>query len=130
MNRPAPLVLDQGKAWHVPRPLDADAMHEAAQCLVGHHDFTTFRDAQCQANSPVKTLEYMTVEREGQEVFIHTGGRSFLHRQVRAMTGTLKLVGEGKWPVDAVKKALEARNRTACGTTAPPDGLYFVAADY
>src|SRR5690606_26557523 len=130
INRRAPLTLDRGKAWHVPKPLDADAMHDAAQRLVGHYDFTTFRDAQCQASSPYKTLEYLNVDREGDEIFIHTGSRSFLHRQVRCMAGTLRLVGEGKWTADDVTRALEARNRVACGPTAPADGLYFAAADY
>lgn len=130
VNREAPLTLDHGKAWHLRGDLDARAMHEAAQHLVGFHDFTTFRHAQCQAQSPEKTLDYLTVEREGQEIFIHTGARSFLHHQVRSMVGTLRLVGEGRWSPEDVRSALEARNRTACGPVAPPDGLYFLAADY
>lgn len=130
INRRAPLTLDRGKAWQVPVPLDDKAMHEAAQRLVGKHDFTTFRHAQCQAASPVKTLDHLVVERDGAEIFIHTAARSFLHHQVRSMVGTLKLVGESKWTADDVTKALQARDRAACGPTAPPDGLYFVAADY
>lgn len=130
ITRRAPLALDRGKAWHVPHALDAEAMHEAAQRLVGLHDFTTFRDAQCQAASPVKTLDYIAVDQEGSEIFVHTGARSFLHRQVRAMVGTLKMVGEGKWSADDVSRALAAADRAACGPTAPADGLYFVAADY
>ena len=130
INRRAPLTLDCGKAWHVVPPLDDEAMHMAAQRLVGHHDFTTFRHAQCQAQSPMKTLDHLVVERDGGEIFIHAAARSFLHHQVRSMVGTLRLVGEGKWTADDVTCALEARDRTACGPTAPPDGLYFVAADY
>lgn len=130
INRRAPLTLDRGKAWQVLAPLDDEAMHEAAQRLVGKHDFTTFRHAQCQAASPVKTLDHLVVERDGAEIFIHAAARSFLHHQVRSMVGTLKLVGEGKWSADDVTRALQARDRAACGPTAPPDGLYFVAADY
>lgn len=130
INRRAPLTLDRAKAWHVIPPLDAAAMHEAAQNLVGQHDFTTFRHAQCQAKSPVKTLDHLSVDREGNEIFVHTTARSFLHHQVRSMVGTLKLVGEGKWTADDLKRALEARDRAALGLNAPPDGLYFVAADY
>ncbi|RMF07924.1 MAG: tRNA pseudouridine(38-40) synthase TruA [Alphaproteobacteria bacterium] len=130
INRRAPLTLDRARAWHVIPELDAGAMHEAAQHLVGRHDFTTFRHAQCQAQSPVKTLDYLVVEREGNEIFVHTAARSFLHHQVRSMVGTLKLVGEGKWAPEDVKAALEARDRRALGFNAPPDGLYFVAADY
>ncbi len=130
INRRAPLTLDQGKAWQVIAELDADAMNEAAQHLVGHHDFTTFRHAQCQSKSPMKTLDHLVVERDGNEIFAHASARSFLHHQVRSMVGTLKLVGEGKWTNTDVKAALEARDRAALGLNAPPDGLYFVAADY
>lgn len=130
INRRAPLTLDCGKAWLVRPSLDAEAMNRAAQVLVGHHDFTTFRHAQCQAASPVKTLDYLTVEREGQEIFIHTGARSFLHYQVRSMVGSLRLVGEGKWTAADLERALERRDRAACGPVAPADGLYFVAVDY
>lgn len=130
INRRAPLALDKGKAWHVPVPLDSAAMHDAAQRLIGQHDFTTFRDAQCQAQSPVKTLDQLVVEEDGAEIFIHTSARSFLHHQVRNMVGTLKLVGEGKWTADDVTRALNARDRAAGGPTAPPEGLYFVAVTY
>lgn len=130
VNRRAPLALDNGKAWHVPVPLDGSAMHEAAQRLIGQHDFTTFRDAQCQAKSPLKTLDQLVVEEDGTEVFIHASARSFLHHQVRNMVGTLKLVGEGKWTADDVTNALNARDRAAGGPTAPPVGLYFVAVEY
>ncbi|WP_454020529.1 tRNA pseudouridine(38-40) synthase TruA [Azospirillum sp. Marseille-Q6669] len=130
VNRRAPLALETGRAWHVMRPLDAEAMHAAAQVLVGQHDFTSFRAALCQANSPVKTLERLAVERVGDEVRVHAAARSFLHHQVRNMVGTLELVGAGKWSADDLRRALEARNRSAAGPTAPPDGLYFVGARY
>ena len=130
VNRRAPLALDKGRAWHVIPPLDAKAMDIAAQRLVGSHDFTTFRASQCQSKSPLKTLDSLHVEREGTEIFCHASARSFLHHQVRSMVGTLKLVGEGKWTADDVTAALEARNRTALGLNAPPDGLYFTGVDY
>ncbi|NUB08758.1 tRNA pseudouridine(38-40) synthase TruA [Azospirillum sp. Vi22] len=130
VNRRAPLALETGRAWHVMRPLDAEAMHVAAQVLVGQHDFTSFRAALCQANSPIKTLERLAVERVGEEVRVHAAARSFLHHQVRNMVGTLELVGAGKWSADDLRRALEARNRSAAGPTAPPDGLYFVNARY
>lgn len=130
INRNAPLTFDDGRAWLVRAELDAEAMNEAAQVLVGHHDFSTFRHAQCQSKSPMKTLDYLTVEHEGREIFIHTGSRSFLHYQVRSIVGSLKLVGEGKWTAADLQQALERRNRTACGPVAPPEGLYFVAVDY
>jgi tRNA pseudouridine38-40 synthase len=130
VNRRAPLSLDAGLAWHVPTPLDAEAMHAAAQYLVGSHDFTTFRSAHCQAKSPYRTLEKLDVSRYGVEIVITTAARSFLHHQVRSMVGCLKLVGEGKWPTYQIKKILEARDRTQLGFNAPPEGLYFVAADY
>jgi len=129
-NRRAPLTFDAGLKWHVKTPLDADAMHEAAQVLVGQHDFTTFRHVACQAKSPVKTMDYLTVEREGDEVRLLAGARSFLHHQIRSITGTLKLVGEGNWTKDDVKAALEARDRQALGLNAPPDGLYFKRVEY
>jgi tRNA pseudouridine38-40 synthase len=115
--------------WH-PRPLDADAMHAAAQALVGHHDFTSFRASECQADSPVKTLDALDVARIGDEVHVTARARSFLHHQVRNMVGTLALVGTGKWRIRDVADALAARNRAAAGPTAPPDGLYFMAARY
>ncbi|MBP2313434.1 tRNA pseudouridine(38-40) synthase TruA [Azospirillum soli] len=130
VNRRAPLALDVGRAWHVQRPLNAEAMHVAAQVLVGQHDFTSFRAALCQAKSPLKTLDRLDVERIGEEIRIHAAARSFLHHQVRNMVGTLELVGAGKWAAEDVRRALEARDRSKAGPTAPPDGLYFVAARY
>lgn len=130
INRRAPLALDAGRAWLVMHPLDADAMHEAAQRLVGQHDFTSFRASLCQAQSPVKTLSELSVTRVGEEVRIIARARSFLHHQVRNMVGTIKMVGEGRWTADDVTSALEARNRSAAGQTAPADGLYFTHAFY
>jgi tRNA pseudouridine38-40 synthase len=130
VNRRAPLTLDQGLAWRVTPRLDADAMHAAAQCLVGQHDFTTFRSMQCQAKSPVKTLDRLSVSRQAEEVVIEAAARSFLHHQVRSMVGCLALVGQGKWDADALAAALAAQDRAALGLNAPPDGLYFIAADY
>ena len=124
VNRRADLTLDAGRAWRVPRPLDAAAMHAAAQRLVGKHDFTTFRSTECQAKSPVKTLDLLKVERGGEDVYVTSVARSFLHNQVRSMVGSLVLVGEGKWSPDDLANALDARDRTACGPVAPPDGLY------
>ena len=129
-NRRAPLTLERGKAWHVTRPLDADAMHRAAQALVGCHDFTTFRSVNCQAADPVKTLDQLDVSREGEHVVIRAAARSFLHHQVRSMVGTLSLVGLGQWREEQVAQVLEARDRAALGLNAPPDGLYFVKAVY
>jgi tRNA pseudouridine38-40 synthase len=130
VNRRSPLTLDASHAWQVAADLDVDAMHIAAQHLVGHHDFTTFRAAECQAKSPVKTLDVLRVSRAGSEIQITASARSFLHHQVRSMVGSLKLVGTGKWnPID-MKKALEAADRKACGPVAPPDGLYLVRVDY
>lgn len=128
--RRAPLTLDRGHAWQVGRDLDADAMHEAAQVLVGHHDFTTFRDAQCQAASPVKTLDAIEVSRDGERIEIRTRARSFLHRQVRSMVGSLSHVGEGKWRRDDLRAALEACDRSACGVIAPAGGLYLESVGY
>lgn len=129
-NRRAHPALDRGRVWWVQVPLDADAMHLAAQALVGLHDFTTFRAAQCQAKSPVKTLDRLDVSREGDEVVVRASARSFLHNQVRSMVGSLKRVGEGKWPVAAVGEALHAKDRARSGAVAPPDGLYLVDVDY
>lgn len=129
-NRRARLALDRGRAWHVPIRLDAAAMHEAAQALTGRHDFTSFRAADCQAESPVKTLDELTVTRLGDEIEIRARARSFLHHQVRNMVGTLKLVGDGKWNARDVAAALAARDRSAAGPTAPPEGLYLVAVRY
>jgi tRNA pseudouridine38-40 synthase len=130
VNRRAPLALDAGRAWRVSPPLDADAMHEAAQALVGKHDFTTFRAAACQADTPVKTLHEISVSRIGEEVVVRCAARSFLHHQVRSMTGSLVEVGRGKWRARDLKAALEAKDRTRCAQVAPPEGLYFVRADY
>ena len=129
-NRRAPLTLDRGRCWQVSQPLDAEAMHRAAQALVGRHDFTTFRSAHCQSQSPVKTLDRLDVERVGDEVHIRAAARSFLHHQVRNMIGSLKLVGEGRWTPADIADALAARDRRAAGPTAPPDGLYLVRVDY
>jgi tRNA pseudouridine38-40 synthase len=130
LNRRSPPALDVDKVWHVSSRLDAEAMHAAAQFLVGHHDFTTFRAAECQAQSPVKTLDRLDVSQRGEEIHIQASARSFLHHQIRSFAGTLKLVGEGKWQPREVKKALEARDRAACGPVAPPEGLYLVKVDY
>lgn len=130
VNRWAPPALDRGRVWHVKKPLDAEAMHAAAQVLVGHHDFTTFRDLQCQAKSPMKTLDLAVVSRVGQEVHLEFASRSFLHRQVRSMTGTLAEVGIGRWTAADVRAALEARDRTACGPVAPAEGLYLTGVSY
>jgi tRNA pseudouridine38-40 synthase len=130
VNRRADLALDRNRAWRVPRPLDAAAMHAAAQGLVGRHDFTTFRAADCQAKSPVKTLDRLDVAREGDEVSVHASARSFLHHQVRSMVGSLVAVGEGKWSAQDLAAALAARSRAACGQVAPPEGLYLVGVEY
>ncbi|WP_340644659.1 tRNA pseudouridine(38-40) synthase TruA [Phenylobacterium sp.] len=130
LNRESPPALDRGRVWHVRKPLDAQAMHAAAQTLVGHHDFTTFRDLACQAKSPMKTMDVARVRREGDEVVLEFASRSFLHRQVRSMAGTLAEVGVGRWEVEDVRAALEARDRTACGPVAPSDGLYLTGVAY
>jgi tRNA pseudouridine38-40 synthase len=130
VNRRADLALDALRAWRVPRPLDTSAMHEAAQSLVGRHDFTTFRAAECQAKSPVKTLDRLEVARDGDEVRVTAVARSFLHHQVRSMVGSLVHVGEGKWSGADLAAALAARDRTACGQVAPPHGLYLVRVEY
>lgn len=130
VNRRADLALDLGHAWRVARRLDAAAMHAAAQRLVGRHDFTTFRDTECQARSPEKTLDVLDVVRQGDEIIVTTSARSFLHSQVRSMVGSLVWVGEGRWSADDLSAALAARNRAACGVVAPPQGLYLVRVDY
>ena len=130
LNRPAPPAIDRGLVWHVKKPLDAEAMHAAAQMLVGHHDFTTFRDLACQAKSPMKTLDEATVSRVGEEVHLTFRSRSFLHRQVRSMTGTLAEVGAGRWTKSDVQAALHARDRKACGPVAPAHGLYLTGVSY
>ncbi len=130
VNRRAPLALDTGKAWRLPMALDSDAMHAAAQLLVGRHDFTTFRSAHCQADSPTRTLDRLNVIRDGERITIEAAARSFLHHQVRSMVGCLSLVGRGRWTSTHLQLALGARDRTALGLNAPPDGLYFMGADY
>lgn len=130
LNRRSPPALEDGRVWHVSHRLDADAMQAAAQFLVGQHDFTTFRAAECQAQSPVKTLDRLDVSRRADEIHIEASARSFLHHQIRSFAGSLKLVGEGKWRPADLKAALEARDRSACGPVSPPDGLYLVRVDY
>jgi len=129
-NRRADLTLDQNRVWRVPRPLDAAVMHEAAQLLIGRHDFTTFRAAECQAKSPVKTLDRLEVTRDADEIRIAASARSFLHHQVRSMVGSLVHVGDGKWRAADLGAALAARDRAACGQVAPPHGLYLVRVEY
>jgi tRNA pseudouridine38-40 synthase len=129
-NRRAPATLARGRVWHVPQALDESAMAEAAALLIGHHDFTSFRAAECQAKSPVKTLDRLDVLRDGEEIVIEAAARSFLHHQVRNMAGTLKLVGAGQWQPGKVAEALAAKDRAAAGPTAPAEGLYLVAVDY
>jgi len=130
VNRRAPLAIERGRAWLVGMPLDAEAMHAAAQLLVGHHDFSSFRASLCQADSPMKTLDVLDVTRVDDNVLITARARSFLHHQVRNMVGTLKLVGEGKWTKADVAQALAARNRSAAGPTAPAEGLYLTEVWY
>jgi tRNA pseudouridine38-40 synthase len=128
--RRAPLTFEAGLAWRVPRALDLGAMREGAAWLVGRHDFTTFRSVHCQAASPVKTLDRLDLEIAGERLSIHAAARSFLHHQVRSMVGALVLVGLGRWAPERIAAALAARDRSALGLNAPPDGLYFVAAHY
>ncbi len=130
VNRRADLALEQKRAWRAPRKLDAEAMHTAAQRLIGKHDFTTFRSTECQAKSPMKTLDQLDVVRDGDDVRVTASARSFLQHQVRSMVGSLVHVGEGKWSTDDLVKALNARDRTACGQVAPPHALYLVRVDY
>ena len=130
VNRRADLALEQNRAWRVARALDDAAMHAAAQSLVGRHDFTTFRAAECQAKSPIKTLDRLDVVREGEDVRVLAAARSFLHHQVRSMVGSLVHVGEGKWKANELAAALAARDRSACGQVAPPQGLYLVRVEY
>ncbi len=130
LNRRSPPSLDKGKVWWLPMDLDSAAMHEAAQHLTGKHDFTTFRAAECQAQSPVKTLDRFDVARYGELIEVRSDARSFLHHQVRSMVGSLKLVGEGKWRPRDLKAALEAKDRSRCGPVSPPDGLYLLKVDY
>ncbi|WP_034158329.1 tRNA pseudouridine(38-40) synthase TruA [Sphingomonas sp. ERG5] len=130
VTRRAPLTVERGLAWRVPIDLDAGAMAEGAARLVGRHDFTTFRSAHCQADSPVRTLDRLDVVREGERILVRASARSFLHHQVRSMVGCLALVGQGKWSADDMSAALEAKDRAALGLNAPPDGLFFLKADY
>jgi len=130
VNRIAPPSLEKGRVWHVKKPLDVAAMGEAAMALIGHHDFTTFRDADCQAKTPMKTLDVAEVWREGEEVRLAFAARSFLHRQVRSMTGSLAEVGAGRWTPADLKTALEAADRTACGPVPPAEGLYLAGVEY
>jgi tRNA pseudouridine38-40 synthase len=130
LSRQAPPALEKGKVWHVKKPLDVDAMAQAVQILIGTHDFTTFRDLACQAKSPVKTLDEARVFRVGQEVHLTFAARSFLHRQVRSMVGSLAEVGAGRWTVGDLQAALDARDRRACGPVAPADGLYLTGVRY
>jgi len=130
INRRPDLTFDLKYAWRVPRPFDVAAMHEAAQRLVGKHDFTTFRSTECQANSPVKTLDQLDVVRDGGEGHVLASARSFLHNQVRSMVGSLVMTGLGQWSADDLAKALHARDRASCGQVAPPDGLYLMQVDY
>jgi len=130
LNRRAPLTIDRGHVWLVTTPLDSEAMRAGAERLIGHHDFTSFRSSICQAASPMKTLDVLAVERIGEAIEIRAKARSFLHHQVRNMVGTLKLVGDGKWTPEDVARALAAKDRSAAGPTAPPDGLYLTAVGY
>jgi len=130
VNRRADLALERTRAWRVPRRLDVEAMNAAAQRLTGKHDFTTFRSTECQAKSPVKTLDQLDVQRTADDIRVLASARSFLHSQVRSMVGALALVGEGRWTADDVSTALEKRDRAACAPVAPPDGLYLVKVDY
>lgn len=130
LNRQAQPVLERNRVWHVRKPLDSEAMHTAAQALVGQHDFTTFRDVGCQSKSPIKTLDVARVERQGEEVHLVFEARSFLHRQVRSMAGTLVEVGLGRWTAEDVQAALDARDRSACGPVAPSAGLYLTGVRY
>jgi len=130
LNRRARPALDDGRVWHVPVPLDVDAMHAAAQLSLGKHDFSDFRAAECKANSPIRTRDVFSVSREGEMIAVRAKARSFLHSQVRSMVGSLKLVGEGKWSPRDFRAALDAADRSRCGPLAPPDGLYLTAVDY
>ena len=130
LSRRAPPALDSGRVWHIPVPLNVEAMREGAAHLIGRHDFTTFRSAQCQSDSPVKTLDRLEVSRVGEEVPVTAAARSCLHHQVRSMVGCLALVGRGQWRPEDIGKALEARDRAALGLNAPPHGLYFAGASY
>ncbi len=130
LNRRAPPALLRGRVWHVPVPLDHEAMHEAAQALAGLHDFTTFRASRCQAKNPVRDINEISVTRRDEEIHLRVSARAFLHNQIRSIAGSLKLVGEGRWPIGRIAQALAARDRKACGPVAPPEGLYLTQVDY
>lgn len=130
LDRRAQPALEINRVWHVPVKLDHEAMDRAGKYLLGHHDFTTFRAAECQANSPMRTLDRMDVRREGAEIVVYVNARSFLHNQVRSMVGCLKMVGAGRWPENKVGKVLAARDRSQCAALAPPGGLYLAGVDY
>ncbi len=130
LNRRTPPALDLGLVWHVPKPLDVEKMNKSAKHFLGKHDFTTFRSVECQANSPIRTIDRFEVIKQGDNILFQVSALSFLHHQVRSLVGTLKLVGEGKWSENDLIKALEAKDRTACGTQAPACGLYLTSVDY
>lgn len=130
IDRRPKLALDKGRVWRIPQKLDADLMHQAAQVFIGEHDFTTFRDMQCQAKSPIKTLDHIAIRRAGEEIHVDLKARSFLHKQVRSLVGTLAEVGRGQWGIRDVTRALEAKDRTACGPVAPAEGLYLTQVKY
>ena len=130
LNRRPPSALELNRVWHVAKPLDWERMHEAAQTILGKHDFTTFRASACQAKSPVRTLERLDVSRHGEEIWVEASARSFLHNQVRSMVGSLAKIGHGSWPISEMRAALDAMDRARCGPVAPPDGLYFMKVDY
>ncbi|WP_254492711.1 tRNA pseudouridine(38-40) synthase TruA [Bartonella sp. B1099] len=130
LNRRSPPALNAKRVWWLPKPLDAEAMHEAAQKLVGQHDFTTFRSAHCQAKSPIRTLERLDVQREGEEIFLYARARSFLHHQIRSFAGSLMEVGIGRWTTQDLEAALHAKDRKHCGVVAPPSGLYLTKVEY
>ncbi|WP_208435554.1 tRNA pseudouridine(38-40) synthase TruA [Bartonella phoceensis] len=130
LNRRSPPALNAKRVWWLPKPLNAQAMHEAAQKLVGKHDFTTFRSVHCQAKSPIRTLERLDVQREGEEIFLYAQARSFLHHQIRSFAGSLMEVGIGRWTAQDLEAALHAKDRTRCGVVAPPSGLYLTKVEY
>ncbi|QEE13060.1 tRNA pseudouridine(38-40) synthase TruA [Bartonella krasnovii] len=130
LNRRSPPALNAKRVWWLPKPLDAEAMHEAAQKLVGQHDFTTFRSTHCQAKSPIRTLECLDVQREGEEIFLYARARSFLHHQIRSFAGSLMEVGIGRWRAQDLEEALHAKDRKRCGVVAPPSGLYLTKVEY
>ncbi|UNF52091.1 tRNA pseudouridine(38-40) synthase TruA [Bartonella krasnovii] len=130
LNRRSPPALNAKRVWWLPKPLDAEAMHEAAQKLVGQHDFTTFRSTHCQAKSPIRTLERLDVQREGEEIFLYARARSFLHHQIRSFAGSLMEVGIGRWRAQDLEEALHAKDRKRCGVVAPPSGLYLTKVEY